>query len=542
MWGVTCRWGRGLAWGALVLLALAGSRAEPSRGSPAAAVFKPPRLSWGGTLTYAETFHYETSGRVTIDESISAKITETESGHATFEATYDRKSVSVCPQGTTTTTEHGSVPAGRPLVNAVTVSKSGDRYSVDPPSGLDVPTDVTYADGCGVKTPPPPKSSRDASFDSPPMDGPLKPGQKQLSGTRSEDFVPASGCTPSTCSGKRTVTWHLARSKDLEIVKLALYDRDPLYGVQSKDEAKKGLHATEFTRLEFLSTSKHPWYSQYGSNGKPTTPIWGTIRLDGFAGDSVKSLELKIEDEAGHVVTADLSSNSGLPRGTFSGGPAEVKAISLLFELSAADAERLDAAQAEDQDLKLRVEAVSDWGDRAERNLKPVQQLVRYALPNRYGETRDPSYGGDSWVTPETRRDLTWITAHAKIEFLWGDRANMNGGRFYPHLSHGDGKNIDGFFERFYTLKYCNDVPNVEGCHPTSYAASVLVALLRTKVGADIEAIFVTHQAYEPFGDPFFAELKYEDKQGRLPDGRLPSAVIRPWPNHETHFHIRFKR
>jgi len=120
--------------------------------------------------------------------------------------------------------------------------------------------------------------------------------------------------------------------------------------------------------------------------------------------------------------------------------------------------------------------------------------------------------------------------------------SNMNGGRFYPHASHRQGVDADGFFKGYYKPSECTVENGAELCHPTAYAASVLMALLRSPYGAPIDKIFVTYRPSHILPvDRFFDELDFENGNP-LPDGRRVLDVIRVEKKHDTHFHIRFKR
>jgi len=221
-----------------------------------------------------------------------------------------------------------------------------------------------------------------------PMSTTFKPGEQTLGGKAERHDAPSTACSSPgyECSASTTVRWALHRAKALTISKLRLYDRDPHWS--------SGTAAKEFTPLEYVSASPHPWFKEYGSGGAGATLVYGTAEIDGFAEDSLKQVELLIDDAEGIVAKAHLadSAHGSLVR-SFDSGAAAIQKPELLFVLPSSEAAKLDRAEAENRELTLRVKAVSEYGDEVARAVGRVEQLVRFELGNahRYGPSGAPS-------------------------------------------------------------------------------------------------------------------------------------------------------
>jgi hypothetical protein len=535
-----------------------------------------PLRSWGVTATYTSEIrvkHTQDAGDSTTEDThVTVTVIQTPDGTTTGQASYSFTDVTTffhCGQlsGTSTTTETSAAGAASRPEGHFAVEVKGGRYRVASSPSVSLKTTETRTDtapaggsNCDAidKSTPPSEKTRTIGVTLP-MEGFYKPGAMSFGGKAESDEAASLPCPARgyECSASTTVTWRVVRQKKLKILDVKLFDRDPLYAARTQNEIKAKIVPKEFRPLEYLSASQHP-YEMPGAGGQPATVIYGTATVDGFSQDSLKKIVLKIDGGGGDTAEARLAAGEAHNLvGSFGDGPREVKDPVLMFVLPAAEAAKLDDGQIEDRRLRLAVEAVSELGDEAEKSAGTVEQLVRYDLDNRYGPSGTPStsrtdrdlvYGGDDWVTPATRNDLTWITEHAKIDFFWGDMSNMNGGRFAPHLSHNDGRNVDGYFNRYDDPENCRDVvvgkkkkkkKTVKECDQvvTVYGIGVLTQLLNTPVGKDIQSIFVT---YPSPCETVCATVRVYSKP--LADGRLLRDVIRRWPGHETHFHIRFKR
>jgi hypothetical protein len=329
----------------------------------------------------------------------------------------------------------------------------------------------------------------------------------------------SGGFDSCTGGGTESVTWTLVRTKKLELNKLQLFDRDPLYGVRTKPEQRGHVQPKEFTPLQFLSASPHPWGG---------TRVCMAIELDGFAEDLITSFDIDVKwGDTKATFSLGLAGFAGIVGEDFHDGPVAVtKPGDFCVDMAAAKFRPLN--QTNDGKLTFTVRVGTDWGDQVTKTYS-IEKLVRYMGANRFGN-RDAGYGGDSWLKPHVVKWLANVDGIGNrtspaVKFKWDDMSNMNGGRFYPHAAHRDGLDVEGTFAGYH-----------KNYQPTEYAAKVLVALLRTSEGRHIRSIQVGFKQ----GSGFDAFLR---RAARLPDGRDPQAVILRVPGFDylAKFKIWFK-
>lgn len=529
-----------LALLAVSAVGLAGPLAHAASGPAghAAATGAETSPAWSGTVSYVYERHdrgtnFSHDYRDTLELTISPTPDSLGYGTTTAQATVSHTDVGEGQNCTQTDTTTGSLPAGSPTAGGpVRIELNQGQASEGTVDiyvpGAQVPSTETSGPCYGV-----PRTFNYLIVAHDVREA-YTPGQTKL-----DDTIITHPSSDTT----ETTSFHLTRPK-LEVVKIELFNKDWKWN-QSTSGVPAG---KEYTPLEYLSASAHPYFKPYDPHLGGATLIYGTIEMTGFAQDRVTSLKLKVEGGAGGTATAEYYGGFGAgnlyPEGGFVDGPLKFTKPGQggwLFALPSDEAAKLDPNfhKLDNDKLHLTVEAQTAWGDKAEKEAGTVEQLVRYTLPNMY-LGRHPEYGGDDWVTPQTRRDLELINIWGKrhgVHFLWGQMSRMNGGRFFPHLSHNDGRNVDGWFNHYDEEAECQyeDVlgaPYVKKhCYPTAYAADVLVSLIRSYAGVNLKAIFVTY--FPTHYDPFYEEMFDDD----------PTAVdeIRPWPEHDTHFHLRFK-
>jgi hypothetical protein len=160
----------------------------------------------------------------------------------------------------------------------------------------------------------------------------------------------------------------------------------------------------------------------------------------GTTDDELQSLQLEVVQNGTVVAIGSLASTSQsqLLKPFGSTGKVELTSSQLFFELSSAEAAKVDGTN--NSDILLRVKARSKNGKTATREYGVVPILVRYINANRYGG-RDEEFGGDDWVKPSVKTLIEHFTG-----ITVGDISNMNGGRFPPHSTHKDGVDMDGYF------------------------------------------------------------------------------------------------
>jgi hypothetical protein len=208
--------------------------------------------------------------------------------------------------------------------------------------------------------------------------------------------------------------------------------------------------------LDYLSMSVHT----YANN---RTRVFGTIRLSGPQNDSVASLGLELVNGAGQVVaTGTLAPEAaptlvGIPFSTT--GPAVVTS-GPLFDFAASAFQSI--SQNSDEEYTLRVVGMTTGGFtiRPLHSPRRAQKLVLYTgrragipdasdcmmTPTQFQPPRTPCFG-DQWTRAAIKKlalDVQGLQdGAATITVDYRDFANMNGGAFPPHETHGHGTAID---------------------------------------------------------------------------------------------------
>jgi hypothetical protein len=284
--------------------------------------------------------------------------------------------------------------------------------------------------------------------------------------------------------------------------------------------------------LRFLSTDNHPYF---GSN----TRVHGSITVEGSPQDELLALGLEI---SGGGVTARADVSPAAERVLLNqkfGSDGELSFSSQtepLFLLPASRAHLFDSRT--NGEVELRVVALNQGDEQAEKTFGSVKKLVRYKLKNRYGKRDKLKKGGDDWALPTVRAHAEGLRG-VNSGTLYGDFSNMNGGPFPPHGSHQEGTDVD-VTTRGYDAR------------DAAVAGKMLKLLRKPTHGTSIQSIFVTFNA--PRTPPLRCEGGEQDtdhsafwraiQRKTVPAGgggtRLATAVIRPIAGHCRHFHIRF--
>jgi hypothetical protein len=264
--------------------------------------------------------------------------------------------------------------------------------------------------------------------------------------------------------------------------------------------------------LHFLSVSSvNPFFSGH-------TRVNGSITIVGEETDSIKTITLEILYGGNVVAHADLSAAAQkllLNQAFGADKEVSIKASSLLFELSNAQAALIPVSIDGSVDLRVAVTTASNQTVRADYG--SVDILTLYTGQNRYPEkARDAEQGGDGWALPSTID----LLKHFAGLMLVGDVSNMNGGKFSPHSSHQTGQDIDGWY-----TGYNN--------HDAAAAATMLYFLNDPAYGSQIFRVLVDFE--KTATDPFWNAIK----DVTLADGRPAATVIFPDADHDTHFHWR---
>lgn len=277
--------------------------------------------------------------------------------------------------------------------------------------------------------------------------------------------------------------------------------------------------------LRFFSASA----CDNGCGGNPR--VLGTISISGDKDDALMELFLEIVEKGTVVAIAALAPGSAKKLlGAFGpDGNLSLDTPTKLFELSSEEATKI--SQTNDARLTLRVRARSEAGDEATREYGKVPKLVLYTNSNRYGP-RDADKGGDSWVKPSVKA----VVESLGSDYRWSDFSNMHGGDFFiknpnkpPHASHDRGNDVDGVFaDGTIEADWKKDK------HHTAITAQRLIDILNTPIiGPRFVSIGLLYT--KSATDPFWNTIK----DVKLVDGRKATDIIKPWPGHDKHFHMR---
>jgi hypothetical protein len=620
----------GVAIAGFVFVAALGGQQTLGHGARTANVERAPAAAsggWSGTITLTRKTEGTTPGPggITFTGGLDQRlvITLNEDGTARATETYREEVYALksgCgamegPHDVTTGTSDVQLPYyPQPI-------KYGDRFRIeiriDPfNASRSFRGWIFTGEGCGGNATTSTRSVAQHTFtiegDAPrgamTLQGSEPPRQIGSCGKSASDVLPGAFQNWNNC-GTETIAWSLQRSKKLEITKFELLDRDPKYDT-GDNLGRKG---PEFSPLKFLSASKHPFgsISQYGTDIHGYTQIFGTLVVEGARGDIIRDVVLEVLEDGQvkasttlprfpeHLEVTHPSVPGGfiaLPqfyeqfdetaRGERSSTEGSAKG-STLFEFGD-DLGNVD--QTKEGKLTLRVRVVSDWDEAVSSGVQ-VTKLVSYTDDNRY-LSRDDSYGGDSWVRPSVKPALEHFAKKfkriTKKQLLYGDMANMHGGRFAPHLDHEDGLDADAAYDGYYRKAkrgegVCTDVYTVKVKKrvkkkvkkgkktvfewetvtveekrrydvPCDRLVTVEAAFHLIRIflndptyGSEIKNIFVTFHTdpRSPWGkqnprtakDHFFEAIR----NVKLRDGRMARDVIKHAAGHDGHFHLRFK-
>ncbi len=253
------------------------------------------------------------------------------------------------------------------------------------------------------------------------------------------------------------------------------------------------------------------------------TRLGGSLKVSGDAADTLSDVYLEIKSRTGSIAKAVLSESGKYLLGKSLGsgaGSLTTSSVSDLFELSNSEAAKIDVKS--DGNVDLTLVAISSSGEKATKTLPTLKILTTYNGSNLYSKESDEIQGGDNWALPSTIELANHYASKIKVN----DFSNMNGGNFYggrlykPHASHKEGTDFDGIYDGYIARD--------------AKSADIMMDLLNdTQFGSRIFMVGVTYKQIA--GNSFYDEIKGK----RLNDGRLATNVIRPWENHEDHFHWR---
>ena len=292
---------------------------------------------------------------------------------------------------------------------------------------------------------------------------------------------------------------------------------------------KVDLKDIDNAKLRYLSVS-NDYDTDEGAIFDRNTRVNGTITIKGEKDNSLKSLDLEIYDGALPVATARLAPG---PRSQLIGKPFgadETLAITnppacpkCLFELPQSEAAKVDREN--DGQLELRVKAVAEDGQEAEKTWGSVPRLIRYLGKNRYGP-RDLNRGGDDWVKPSVKK----VLESAAAGHCFGDMSNMNGGSFAPdHQTHQDGFDVDVKYDSPTACKNGGSFSNALA----SDAQRIIDDLNNPAYGSRIGTLYVTFSYVN--ADPVWNAIK----NVTLNDRRRACLVVKNVAGHDTHVHWR---
>jgi LysM repeat protein len=184
-------------------------------------------------------------------------------------------------------------------------------------------------------------------------------------------------------------------------------------------------------------------------------------------------------------------------------------------------------------------------GRSAPKKVGGARGKVAVALPpSEHVHIRRPraAYGTPKTIDLVQRAVSQYRRAHKGApKVVIGDISRKGGGQLHPHASHQTGRDID--------LGYVVRGPGHERVGKLSYAR---IDVART--WALIEAFIDTKQVVYVFVDYRLQEQLYEHARAQgvpqreldglfqYPHGRgRAHGIIRHWPNHRHHFHVRFR-
>lgn len=212
--------------------------------------------------------------------------------------------------------------------------------------------------------------------------------------------------------------------------------------------------------MRYFSFDAHPYAESGGgrfadADGNPATEVHGTFRINGPEDVAIESVVLEVLRAGELISEVNLRAEheDSILRAFGPDQVIEVSESARLFDVPVT--ENLTGAPERAQ-LRLRVQANN--GDTVTKQYEVLPILVRHdvAKENRYfccNATAVEPDGGDEWIRPELR----WLPRHLAENhdtknLVVGDTSNMNGGVFYPHITHRDGRDTDIDFTGYDSL------------------------------------------------------------------------------------------
>jgi hypothetical protein len=287
--------------------------------------------------------------------------------------------------------------------------------------------------------------------------------------------------------------------------------------------------------LQYLSVADD-YHTGQGTIFGANTLIQGLITIKGEKDNSLRSLELQVLDGGVPVARAQLAPG---PRSQLIGptfGSDQKLAISTLpqcpqclFKLPQEEAAKVNLT--DDARLTLRVRAVADDGQVAEKTYGDVTKLVRYLGANRFG-VRDLGFGGDDWALPSVKA----VMDHYAAGHCYNDFSKMNAGPFGnppQHKAHDRGDDVD---VRFDSPKACAQGGSID-YHSAGDAQKILNDLNDPTFGPRVRVIFAKFSYSN--SNPFWTTIR---DAPTVSGGRHACRVIHWDAAHGDHLHYRIDR
>lgn len=154
-------------------------------------------------------------------------------------------------------------------------------------------------------------------------------------------------------------------------------------------------------------------------------------------------------------------------------------------------------------------------------DLPPMLPIDRQVSPGAAYSVRDPARAwATAYTETELRRALQRYSDGGGTPLRVLDISRQGGGPMAPHLSHQEGRDVD------------LSLP------PNAQELALLLGELVRSPG--VEAIYLDHTlqgtAYEQASQELRGALQYPEPP------HTGSAIVRHWPGHTNHIHVRFYR
>lgn len=161
---------------------------------------------------------------------------------------------------------------------------------------------------------------------------------------------------------------------------------------------------------------------------------------------------------------------------------------------------------------------------------------------------------GEGWRLRDNRR-LYWATAHTihalttafthfnqhcpgSQDIRVGNLSKRNGGRAKPHRSHTSGRDIDlGYFAPDESIMHYDWVKVSTKHFDAERTWCLMHAMLDT---GHVEAIYTDRRLLPAIKKAAAAHLSPEELDQIFPQRNKSHALIRHWPGHSQHMHVRF--